>query len=475
MKNHTRETASYQVGVEVSGSAVSTTRYTGLLTLEQVWKQFEVSRLLAAAGIRYGSAVEAAAEMSFMLTVQPWVNASSICRVAQRFGGEPSKDALETDALLSRMLRRSYDQRTLSRFVTTQRYDWQAFNQERVSQLQCLPDFEPDPQGVIIVDDFPLPKPYAKAMDYLSPIWDNNLKRSVNGYAVVHLYYYHPRRPGYSLYAEPWLKTSSMGETRPKTARRSAQEGEERSKLDIALSGLKRMLSRFRMVEAVVFDSWYTARWFCAELTALDVAWIGEAKANQKFQIGDRCLTVPEIFYTYRPRMQRLKGFCKRIQAVSISATILPDRYTKRSQPVQLVLVTGLTKPRDQDKGYKLLVSNQLTWSDSRILRLFSYRFKIEAVHREGKQEAGWNDFHTRSLAALRCHLALALLRSTLLMLLRTWFPALDDYSLRQIVDHCLGQVAVLVLDDEQHQVHLFVCASCPALVSLGHLAPGDL
>ena len=470
MKNHTRQTGKYQVHTEVTDTAPPQTRYAGVLTLERAWHRFSVPCLLESVGIRYGDTAVAAEEMSFMLTVQPWVDALSIRKVAQRFGGEPSQEDLEVDALLCRMLRRRYDQRTLSRFVTATRYDWQAFDRERVRQLQQLPSFKLDRKGVIIVDDFPLPKPYAKAMDYLTPIWDNNLKRKVSGYAVVHLYYYHPHRPGYSLYVEPWLKTSRTGEAHPKTARRAACEGEERSKLDIALAALRQWLAEAQACEAVIFDSWYTARWFCYELTQLGIAWIGDTQSNQKFQIGNHSLTVSEIFHHYRTRMRRVKGFSKRVRAVAITATFLPDRYTKQPQSVQLVLVVGLTKRRDKDKGYKLLITNQCTWTVRHILRLFSYRPRIESVHRQGKQEAGWNSFHTRSLAALQCHLALSLLRITLLMLLRHWIPKWDHYSLRQIIEHCIGHAASLALDDVHRQISVYFRAAHPVLVSSQYL-----
>ena len=470
MKNHTRQTGKYQVHAEVTDTAPPHTQYAGVLTLERAWHRFSAPRLLESAGIRYGDTAEAAEEMSFMLTVQPWVDAPSIHKVAQRFGGEPSQEGLETDALLHRMLTRTYDQRTLSRFVTTARYDWQAFNRERVRQLQRSPSFKPDRKGVIILDDFPLPKPYAKAMDYLTPIWDNNLKRSVSGYAVVHLYYHHPHRPGYSLHVEPWLKTSLTGETKPKTARRAAREGEEHSKLDIALAALRQWLPEAQACEAVIFDSWYTARWFCYQLTQLDITWIGDTRATQKFQIGNRELTVPEIFHHYRTRMRRVKGFSKRVRAVAITATLLPDQYTKQPQSVQLVLVVGLTKPRDQDKGYKLLITNQRTWTVRHIRRLFSYRPRIESVHRQGKQEAGWNSFHTRNLSALRCHLALSLLRITLLTLLRHWIPEWSHYSLRQIVDHCIGHAVSLALDDVQRRIRLYLRVAHPVLVGFQRL-----
>lgn len=466
MKNHTQESGLEQVRVCVVEQEEQYTEYAGILHLRETWQRLDVASILERAGIHYGVKDDCASEFAFVLTAEPFVRANSIRRASQRFGGERSEENREADGLLCHLLRLAPSQRQLSRFVNTERYEWGKFHRERVRQLQRFPRFVPHRKGVVIVDDFPLPRPYAKEMTYLTPIWDNNLKRKVRGYAVVHLYYHHPHRSSYSLYAEPRLKTSLDGSTRPKPtqARRRAQEGEERSKLDIALEALQTLLPEVESYEAVIFDSWYTARWFCYALTQQGVPWIGEATSNQKFQIGSRYLTVPEIFQAYRTRKRRVKGHKHQIRAVAIQAIWRADPYTKQDQPVQLVLVTGLTKPRDNDKGYKLLVCNQTHWTLRRILRIFKYRPRIERVHRDGKQHAGWNDFHSRSVAALACHCALALLRSDLLTLLGIWFPACADYSLAQVLDHVLSRVARLTLDQATDQLIVYLDSRHPVL-----------
>ena len=111
---------------------------------------------------------------------------------------------------------------------------------------------------------------------------------------------------------------------------------------------------------------------------------------------------------------------------------------------MQLVLVTGLHKARDNDKGYKVLVCNKRTWSTKRIVRLFSYRPKIEQVHRQGKQHEGWNEFHTRSIQALHAHIGVSLLRSTVLYLMQVWEPKLAKYSIRELINHFIAYLALL-------------------------------
>jgi hypothetical protein len=145
------------------------TRYAGALAYQQTWKRFGVDDLLAKADVHYGQESDQAPAMSFALSLGPLVNANSILKVAQRFGGE--EDPLERDELLASMIEHPFNQRALDRFATHPRHDWVSLNWNRVERLQSQPGFQMHPKGIIILDDFPLPKPYAREMDYLTPIW----------------------------------------------------------------------------------------------------------------------------------------------------------------------------------------------------------------------------------------------------------------------------------------------------------------
>jgi len=468
MKNHTPSFGNNQVQVQVSDTVEGHTAYAGMISMFKVWQRFGVSEMLDKADIHYGCEGDQAEEMSFVLTVEPFVGATSVTKAAQRFGGEPSPHGQEADLLLKHMLGHPPRQRTLSRFASTKRYDWASFQEQRLRRMVNMPAFRPRRKGVILLDDYPLAKPYAENMAYLSPIKDSTLKRTVMGYNIVHLYYDLPGPGGYSLYAEPWLKTSKEGETvsKPRHAARRAQEGEERSKLDIALEVLERYLAIVQYYEALLMDSWYTVRWFCAALTEMGVPWIGEAGEDRKFLVAGRKLWVKEIAQCYRKRKKRIKGLGRRrrVYAVAIPAIWPKDRFTPIDQPVLLVLVTGLNRSRANDKGYKLLVCNQVHWTAKHIIRLFSRRPHIEQTHRDGKQHGGWVDYHSRSQQALLCHLALGLLRMDLLRLCRLWYPVAATYSLAQMIDHLLRYVAPLIYIPASGQVWVQIPPQHPAL-----------
>jgi len=228
-----------------------------------------------------------------------------------------------------------------------------------------------------------------------------------------------------------------------------------------------------RPFEAVVMEAWYAARWLLWELTRQRIAYVGEA-SQRKFRIQEESFSsaeeaskwkeaskweVEKIWERYGSSMPRRKrealGWDRRearlreerigpLRARAVEATIPSDQYTRTEQPVKLVLVEGLCEPREKDEGRKILVTNRPDWSVEKILRLFSKRPEIEKVHRRGKQREGWLCFHTQNLPALRRHLALILLRGTLLRLLRAWSQAAAAYSCRELIEHWIQAVAIM-------------------------------
>ena len=472
---------SSSIDVVVPSNRTPHTRYAGSLALQEVWRRFQVGDLLQETGIRYGQQSDRAPSMSFALTLGPLVGADSIRQTAYRFGGgtassgdassgDASSDRvptaeLESDPLLSQMVSSAGSPRVLDEFAGTDRFDWSVFNQRRVEALQQVEEWSMRSDGILILDDVPLPKPHAREMDYGKPIRDTCEKRTTYGYLAVHLYYHHRRRPGYSLGLRPWLKTSELEgplpSTAEKTGRRRAKEGEEKSRLDVGLEMIEEIDRQDWPFEAVVMDSWYTARWLLWELTKQGIAYVGEASETRKFRVreGEEPLGLEQIWERYGasmpPRDREALGYDPKeavrrdrrigsLQARAVDVTMLGDQYTRVDQPVRLVLVKGLHEPREKDEGRRVLVTNRRDWSVEKILRLFSKRPTIEAVHRRGKQHEGWLNFQTEGLQALRCHLALCLLRGTLLRLLRAWSRAAAAYSVRELIEHWIQAVAIM-------------------------------
>ena len=258
---------------------------------------------------------------------------------------------------------------------------------------------------------------------------------------------------------EPWKETSQTGETKvkPSDAYRPAREDEERSRLDIALDAVRDFVPLLADYQAVVFDSWYTARWLGHALTESDVRWIGVAESSQKFELTQtgEYLAVPDI-------LERFWDQCQPVDtpepalAVAIPAIIRPDFHTKVAQPVQLVLTRGNDSSLDDDEpDYFLLICNQLDWSAQKVATLFSYRSQIEPAHRQGKQFEGWVDFQYQRWPCFLAHLAFSLLRSLLLLLLQLWHEGLAAFSVRELIQHFIQSVATLIHRPERLVVYL--------------------
>ncbi|MEZ4836245.1 MAG: hypothetical protein R2873_30320 [Caldilineaceae bacterium] len=168
------------------------TRYAGALAWQKVWTYFDVASVLSESEITYGQDRDAARDMMFGMSLGRLVNAHSGRRIAQRFGGEASQEGMERDELLAELVEEPFSQRQLSRFMNTKRYDWERFNYVRLQRYRRFQAMHPI-EGNADFDDLPLAKPYART-EYLQPVWDNNLKRTVTGYSAVHLRYPHPHR-----------------------------------------------------------------------------------------------------------------------------------------------------------------------------------------------------------------------------------------------------------------------------------------
>lgn len=433
MSQHRQSCTSGQVQVRLGKE--THTVFAGVIALYRHWHRLGISELLATSGIRYGQDENKASSFVFALTMGTLVQANSVRKVAKRFGGEPSVEQAEADRMLQHLVEHKTDQRTLSRFVNQERHAWSDFRRACLRQVQETPETRMQTDGVLILDDFPVPKPYAKKMAYLQRVWDANQEREVPGYHVVHWYYHHPDGPSYSLALEPWRKTSRTGETKPKPphAHRRAQAGEERSKLDIALDHLEEIQELVDDSIPLIFDGWYFARWFVASLTKLGFAWITQAGVQRKFEVADGYLTVPELIDRYRERLRPFLVAGRTVRAYALTAVLRPDKYTRQPQAVQLVFVQGLW-PYEAEERIRILVSNQLEWSVQRILTLFAHRSAIEQAHRTGKQYAGWTEFHSRSWASQQAHWLFAWLRSLLLQLLTFTNRALHLFGLAQLI-----------------------------------------
>jgi hypothetical protein len=463
MDKHTQSSNGQQV--EIIQSETAMTRYAGAVAWQQLWHELQMPELLVRAAIHYGQAVDKAAALVYALTLGPLVEANSVRSVAQRIGGEASPQQQEADALLCQQVEHACTQRTFSRFVN-KTHDWLGLHSEVVGQLQQHAHTRMAEEGVIVIDDMPIPKPYARQMDYLSTIYDPNRQCYERGYLLVHLYYYHPDALSYSVAGALWHKSSLSGETAPKPANamRRAHAHEEQSKLDMALAMLEMLMPRLAVKPSVVFDSWYCARWFVAALTAHGFAWISQASSQRKFAVEAGYFTVPELIERYREQLAPVIGLDPQVRAVALDGIIPPDKYTRHAQPVQLLLVQDFFA-QDEPGGVRLLLCNQRHWSPLKILTRYGYRSKIEAAHRNGKQLAAWGEFHSRSWPSLQAHCALALLRSLLLTLLAYSRRAWPQHSLAQILYHCIQAIAIVHWLGRRHHIRLILPRGQPAYV----------
>ena len=202
-----------------------------------------------------------------------------------------------------------------------------------------------------MLDDVVIQK-FGKRMENIAYVWDPIAKKAVLGYNRVVLYYTDGERR-YPLNFSLKLKTNDR------------------------ISLATRLMGRLRELKVkakhVVFDAWYFALDLIKVLRNLKLFWVTKSKKNRLFIVNGVEMHAEEIIRS----------------GIREAAAQLPDYG-----PVKVVVAEINEKKR-------LLVTSDLEMKRSRAITVYRGRFEIDnPFFRDGKQEMGLADFHTRKLKA---------------------------------------------------------------------------
>jgi len=162
-----------------------------------------------------------------------------------------------------------------------------------------------------------------------------------------------------------------------------------RTKIQLATDLLQWAKDKDFTPRAVLFDAYYLNRDVLKFLKKATWEWVSCTKTNRNLKWQGK---------TYKP-----------LQWQSLTGSItphLPDWGTVRLLKLP---------PRRGEKARHLVGSNP-NWSRSTIVRLYSYRWRIEELFRAGKQIASLNDCQCRTWQAQHNHIALAFVAYTFLV-----------------------------------------------------------
>lgn len=221
-----------------------------------------------------------------------------------------------------------------------------------------------------MLDDVVIQK-FGKKMENMAYVWDPVAKKAVLGYNLVVLYYTDGKR-SYPLNFAFKLK--------------------ENDRISLAIQ-LAKKLSRLRInVKHVVFDSWYFALKLITVLRDLGLFWVTKSKKNRLFIVNGAEMHAEEIIQSgIKETVAELPGY-----------------------GLVKVVVAEINEKK------RLLVTSDLEMRRKKVIKVYRDRFEIDnPFFRDGKQEMGLADFHTRKFKALIAHTVMCFLSHTLVSLIK--------------------------------------------------------
>jgi len=357
------------------------TRYGGTVVLKGVWDYLNCDDLLSSAGIEKRSGIPAGC-LAFNYVLKPLMDAGSISRTSRR---------TRTDQLL-RGLIPDHDQCTLNRFLNGD-YDWNALNEQRILELQRRGRTRALEEGLIVLDDVMIQK-FGKKMEKIAYVWDPVAKKAVLGYNLVVLYYT-DRKKSYPLNFAFKLK--------------------ENDRISLAIQLTKRLSGLKVNAKHVVFDCWYFALELITVLRDLGLFWVTRSKKNRLFILNGAEMHAEEIIQSgIRETVAHLPGY----------------------GPVKVVVA-------EINEKKLLLVTSDLEMKRKKVIKVYRDRFEIDnPFFRDGKQEMGLADFHTRKFKALVAHTVMCFLSHTLVSLIKLFDRKLFDKTTGWIKENLFKVVA---------------------------------
>jgi hypothetical protein len=268
----------------------------------------------------------------------------------------------------------------------------------------------PTPRGYLLFDDTVLDKNYSFAIELVRAQYSGNAKAVIKGIGVVTCVYVNPDTDQF------WLIDYRIYDP----------EGDGKSKLDHVREMLTNVVYQKQLpVQAVLMDTWYATKDFMLFIESLSKIYYCPLKDNR--QVDDSGRQQP-----YR----RVDTLAWNAQDLAHGKRIKIKGFPK-DHKVHLFRVAVSTHRTD------FVVTNDLTQDATEATQeACGFRWKIEQLHREGKQVTGLERCQCRKARTQRNHIGCAFLVWIRLKELATQtgrtiyqlkYGLLDDYLIQQL------------------------------------------
>lgn len=248
------------------------------------------------------------------------------------------------------------------------------------------------PQGYLCLDDVIVEKAFAKKLSWAGWNYSFAKKRQVYGLHMVVLLWCSGEGQ--------WRIPVAFRLWRPKGA---CSPRAYRSKLQLAESMLKEVVTLGLTFQHMVFDTHYTAGWFTKLVGRLGCVWQGTLS--------------PRTHVVWRGKKQRVSDlaarlhlkWCKQLGLRALALRVYAPKYG----------VLRLVVTRNRHGNYEYIVSNDLQADLTTLVQRKRSRWEVETLFRDSKQFAGLGACQCWVDQAMVRHVAFVLLTFMVLQMLR--------------------------------------------------------
>lgn len=269
-----------------------------------------------------------------------------------------------------------------------------------------------------IVDDSLIPKS-GKKIEFIGKVFDHCRHQYRLGFKFLVLGCWDGKNfipIDYSLHFEQG-KNSKRGLTnkelncqfyknRPSSCFSNERIGElSQSKIDIALSMIKRALRIKLSISYVLADSWFVSEKFMLQIKKMKLDMIGLMKSNRYVIIGAKAFMLNKLPELKRKNIKNCKKF--KCQYIPLQVT-----YKGLELKIFLIRMNGQSR-------WKTLVTTDTKLSFVKTMKLYQIRWTIEVFFKDAKQYLGLQDCHANDFDAHIAHYSLVCMEFTALSLIK--------------------------------------------------------
>lgn len=300
-------------------------------------------------------------------------------------------------------------------FFSESLWDFQALNHHRINLIQSQRTTASTPEGVLVIDDTSVPKPYAHSTEGAKFQYCGILKREeVCNVAVCSTFSSKSKAFPIDLkFYKPECEFPRLGKKDP----------EFKSKLDFAEDLIDEALSKKIKFKAVVFDSWYSSANLIKAIHLKKLHFITEVRSNRLFHFlhpvtklhcwvnEDELVKLIRKHFPTQCKFVHLRDDDHKEQPfLTFSFT---SKVTDCSVPLQVLVIFRKWSDQD-DKSVHILITNDLAASPKTILSLYRLRWGIERVFQELKDTFCFDHYQVRHQTQILRYWTLCLLAWTL-------------------------------------------------------------